>query len=94
MPSLPPSVEVRTEFLFCEPKTLELSLHKPAGLQKALALVLSTLLGEGHVKANGAAVACHLNGGHRFEVRGQLGPEFTDADTDGHDSNPANVYTF
>ena len=64
MLSLSPSLEVRAEFLFCEPKTLELSLHKPAGLQETLSLVLFTLLGEGHVKANGAAVARHLDGCH------------------------------
>ena len=64
MLSLPPSLEVRAEFLFCEPMTLKFCLDETAGLQKALALVLSTLLGEGHVKANGAAVARHLDGCH------------------------------
>jgi hypothetical protein len=93
MASLPPSFEVRAEFLFCEPKTLEFGLHQTAGLQEALALVLFSVLGEGHIKANGAAVARHLNGRHRLKVRGQLGPEFTDADTDGHGSNPLDVYT-
>ena len=93
MASLPPSFEVRAEFLFRETKTLELSLHETTCLQKALVLVLFCVLGEGHIKADGAAVARHLNGGHRFEVRGQLGPEFTNANTDGHGSNPADVYT-
>ena len=93
MVSLPPSFEVRAEFLFREPKTLEFGLHQTAGLQEALALVLFSVLGEGHIKANGAAVARHRNGRHRLEVRGQLGPEFTDADTDGHGSNPLDVYT-
>jgi hypothetical protein len=93
MASLSPSFEVRTEFLFREPKTLEFGLHETAGLQEALALVLFSFLGEGHIKANGAAVARHLNGRHRLEVRGQLGPEFTNANTDGHGSNPVDVYT-
>ena len=93
MASLPPSFEVRAEFLFREPKALEFGLHETAGLQEALALVLFSVLGEGHIKANGAAVARHLNGRHRLEVRGQLGPEFTNANTDGHGSNPADVYT-
>jgi hypothetical protein len=74
MASLPPSFEVRAEFLFREPKALEFGLHETAGLQEALALVLFSVLGEGHIKANGAAVARHLNGRHRLEVRGQLGP--------------------
>jgi len=93
MALLPPSFEVRAELLFRKPKTFQLSLHETAGLKEALALVLFTLLGEGHIEANGAAVARHLNGGHRFEVRGQLGPELTDTNTDGHGSNPADVYT-
>jgi hypothetical protein len=74
MASLPPSFEVRAEFLFREPKALEFGLHETAGLQEALALVLFSVLGEGHIKTNGAAVARHLNGRHRLEVRGQLGP--------------------
>lgn len=93
MASLPPSFEVRAEFLFREPKALEFGLHETAGLQETLALVLFSFLGEGHIKANGAAVARHLNGRHRLEVRGQLGPELTNANTDGHGSNPADVYT-
>lgn len=93
MASLPPSFEVRAELLFREPKTFQFSLHDTAGFQETLALVLLTLLGEGHIETNGAAVARHLNGRHRFEVGGQLGPELTNTNTDGHDSNPADVYT-
>ena len=93
MASLPPSFEVRAEFLFSEPKTLEFGLHETAGLQETLTFVLFSFLGEGHIKANGSAVARHLNGRHRLEVRGELGPQFTNANTDGQGSNPADVYT-
>jgi hypothetical protein len=93
MASLPPSFEVRAEFLFSEPKTREFGLHETAGLQETLTLVLFSFLGEGYIKANGSAVARHLNGRHRLEVRGELGPEFTNANTDGHGSNPVDVYT-
>ena len=64
MLSLPPSFEVRAEFLFCEPMTLKFCLDETAGLQQALALVLFTLLGKRNIKANGAAVARHLDGCH------------------------------
>ena len=64
MLSLPPSFEVGAEFLFCEPMTLKFRLDETAGLQKALSLVLRTLLGKRHVKASGAAVARHLDGCH------------------------------
>lgn len=93
MASLPPSFEVRAEFLFREPKALEFGLHETAGLQEALALILFSVLGEGHIKTNRAAVARHLNGRHRLEVRGQLGSEFTNTNTNGHGSNPVDVYT-
>lgn len=91
--SLTPGLEVGAEFVFCEPKPLQLSLHAAAGFQQSLPLVQPSLLREWDVEANGAPVPRHLNRCRGLEVRGQLGPELANANPGGHGCDPVHVYT-
>lgn len=93
MAPLTPSLEVSTELVFCEAEALQFRLHQTASLQKSFPVVQATLLRQGHVETDCAAVPRHLNRRYRFKVRGQLGPELTNPDTGGQYLDPTNVYT-
>ena len=94
MAPLTPSLEVSTELVFCETEALQFGLHQTASLQKSFPVVQATLLRQGHVETDYAAVPRHLNRRYRLKVRGELGPELTNPDTGGHYLDPTNVYTF
>ncbi|WP_322774366.1 hypothetical protein [Synechococcus sp. CBW1107] len=51
---------VRAEILFCEAEALQLGLYQTAGLKESFPVVQVTLLGQGHVKDDRVALACHL----------------------------------
>ena len=67
-----------TELVFAQTETLQFSLHEPASLQNLLPITQVALLGQGHVEANGAAMADHLIRRGRFPMGGPPGPAFTD----------------
>ena len=90
---LTPSLEVSTQLLLCYAKPLQLSLHQAACFEQSFPLIQFSRLGQGYVEANSAAVARHLNRRHRLKVRSQLGPQLTNADTDGHCLDHTSVYT-
>ena len=93
MAAFPPGPEVGTELVFAKTETLQFSLHQPASLQHLVPITQVALLWQGHIEANGAAMAGHLNRRGRFQMGGQPGPEFTDANTGRHAFRPPNVYT-
>ena len=60
MAAFPPGPEVGTELVFAKTETLQFSLHQPASLQHFVPITQVGLLGQGHVEANGAAMAGDL----------------------------------
>jgi len=62
MSLMAPGLEVSLEGVVIQAYPLEFRLHTASGLKESFPLTETSVLGQGHVEADGAAMACDLDG--------------------------------